>query len=38
MTESATGLILRTRLLTESSLIVNWLTPEFGRLSTAYPR
>jgi DNA repair protein RecO (recombination protein O) len=32
--ERATGLILRTRPLTETSLIVNWLTPEFGRLST----
>jgi DNA repair protein RecO (recombination protein O) len=28
------GIILRTRLLTESSLIVHWLTPEFGRVST----
>ena len=34
MIESATGLILRTRPLTETSLIVNWLTPEFGRIST----
>lgn len=34
MTESATGLILRTRPLTETSLIVNWLTPELGRIST----
>ena len=34
MIESATGLILRTRPLTESSLIVNWLTPEFGRIAT----
>jgi DNA repair protein RecO (recombination protein O) len=34
MIASATGIILRTRPLTESSLIVNWLTPEFGRLST----
>jgi len=34
MTESATGLILRTRPLTETSLIVHWLTPEFGRLAT----
>jgi DNA repair protein RecO (recombination protein O) len=32
--ERATGLILRTRPLTETSLIVNWLTAEFGRLST----
>lgn len=34
MIESATGLILRTRPLTETSLIVNWLTPEQGRIST----
>ena len=34
MIASATGLILRTRPLTETSLIVNWLTPEFGRIST----
>ena len=34
MIESAHGLILRTRPLTETSLIVNWLTPKFGRLST----
>ncbi len=34
MIESATGLILRTRPLTETSLIVQWLTPEFGRLAT----
>jgi DNA repair protein RecO (recombination protein O) len=34
MIERAMGLILRTRPLTETSLIVNWLTPEFGRLST----
>src|SRR5271170_7804668 len=33
MTESATGLILRTRLLTETSLIVHWLTPNFGRIA-----
>jgi DNA repair protein RecO (recombination protein O) len=32
--ERAHGLILRTRPFTETSLIVNWLTPEFGRLST----
>jgi DNA repair protein RecO (recombination protein O) len=32
--ESATGLILRTRPLTETSLIVNWLTREQGRVST----
>jgi DNA repair protein RecO len=34
MIESATGLILRTRPLTETSLIVQWLTPEFGRIAT----
>jgi DNA repair protein RecO (recombination protein O) len=34
MTESTTGLILRTRPLTETSLIVQWLTPGLGRLST----
>ena len=34
MIQSATGLILRTRPLTETSLIVNWLTAEFGRIST----
>ena len=34
MIESAQGIILRTRPLTETSLIVNWLTPEFGRIST----
>jgi DNA repair protein RecO (recombination protein O) len=34
MIQTATGLILRTRPLTETSLIVHWLTPEFGRLST----
>ena len=34
MTESATGLILRTRPLTETSLIVNWLTLDLGRIST----
>lgn len=34
MTESATGIILRTRPLTETSLIVNWLTPTLGRIST----
>jgi len=32
--ERAHGIILRTRPLTETSLIVNWLTPDFGRLST----
>ena len=35
MIESAAGIILRTRPLTETSLIVNWLTPNFGRISTA---
>src|SRR6266481_7056957 len=34
MTESATGLVLRTRPLTESSLIVHWLTQEKGRIAT----
>lgn len=35
MVESrATGIILRTRLLTETSLIVQWLTAEFGRVAT----
>lgn len=34
MTESAIGLILRTRPLTETSLIVNWLTAEHGRIAT----
>lgn len=32
--ERATGLVLRTRLLTESSLIVHWLTREQGRIAT----
>jgi DNA repair protein RecO (recombination protein O) len=32
--ETATGLILRTRPLTETSLIVHWLTPDFGRIAT----
>jgi DNA repair protein RecO (recombination protein O) len=32
--ESAHGLILRTRPLTETSLIVHWLTPAFGRIAT----
>ncbi len=35
MIESAHGIILRTRPLTETSLIVNWLTAEHGRISTA---
>jgi DNA repair protein RecO (recombination protein O) len=34
MIESAAGLILRTRPLTESSLIIHWLTPELGRIAT----
>jgi DNA repair protein RecO (recombination protein O) len=34
MTETTKGLILRTRPLTDSSLIVHWLTPDFGRLAT----
>jgi DNA repair protein RecO (recombination protein O) len=34
MTESAIGIILRTRPLTETSLIVHWLTPELGRVAT----
>jgi DNA repair protein RecO (recombination protein O) len=33
MTETATGLVLRTRPLTETSLIVHWLTPVFGRIA-----
>jgi DNA repair protein RecO (recombination protein O) len=35
MTESAAGIILRTQPLTETSLIINWLTPNFGRIATA---
>lgn len=34
MTESATGLILRARPLTETSLILHWLTPDRGRIAT----
>ncbi|MGD0539807.1 MAG: DNA repair protein RecO [Verrucomicrobiota bacterium] len=34
MIERATGLVLRTRPLTETSLIVHWLTPELGRVAT----
>jgi DNA repair protein RecO (recombination protein O) len=34
MIESAAGLVLRKRLLTETSLIVHWLTREFGRVAT----
>jgi DNA repair protein RecO (recombination protein O) len=34
MIQRATGIILRTRPLTETSLIVHWLTAEFGRIAT----
>ena len=34
MDEKSHGLILRTRPLTETSLIVHWLTPEAGRIAT----
>ena len=34
MIETATGIILRTRPLTETSLILHWLTPDLGRLAT----
>lgn len=34
MDERATGIVLRTRLLTETSLIVHWLTAEAGRIAT----
>ena len=34
MDERSTGLVLRIRPLTETSLIVHWLTAEFGRLAT----
>jgi DNA repair protein RecO (recombination protein O) len=34
MIETATGLVVRTRLLTETSLIIHWLTPALGRLAT----
>ena len=34
MLEKATGLVIRTRRLTETSLIVHWLTPALGRLAT----
>ena len=34
MIERAQGLVLRTRPFAETSLIVNWLTPDLGRLST----
>ena len=32
--ERATGIVLRTRPLTDTSLIVHWLTPDLGRLAT----
>jgi DNA repair protein RecO (recombination protein O) len=34
MTESGAGIILRTLPLTETSLIVHWLSPAFGRIAT----
>lgn len=34
MDERTAGIILRTRPLTETSLIVHWLTPDFGRIAT----
>jgi DNA repair protein RecO (recombination protein O) len=34
MTERTTGIILRTRPFTETSLIANWLTNDVGRIST----
>lgn len=34
MIESTCGIILRARPLTETSLIVHWLTPDFGRIAT----
>jgi DNA repair protein RecO (recombination protein O) len=34
MEERATGIIVRTRPLTETSLIVQWITAEHGRIST----
>src|SRR5690349_13507957 len=34
MIETAAGLVLRTRPLTETSLVVHWLTPNLGRLAT----
>ena len=34
MDQRTTGLILRTRPLTETSLIVHWLTPDLGRIAT----
>jgi len=34
MIESTHGIILRTRPLTETSLIIHWLTPDLGRIAT----
>jgi len=34
MVESATGIIVRTLPLTETSLIIHWLTPDLGRIAT----
>src|SRR5215213_2395132 len=34
MDERSTGIILRTRPLTETSLIVHWLTADLGRIAT----
>jgi DNA repair protein RecO (recombination protein O) len=34
MIESATGIVLRTLPLTETSLIIHWLTPDSGRIAT----
>jgi DNA repair protein RecO (recombination protein O) len=34
MEEQTSGLILRTRPLTETSLIVQWITPDLGRIAT----
>jgi DNA repair protein RecO (recombination protein O) len=34
MVETATGLVLRTRPLTETSLIIHWITPGLGRIAT----
>lgn len=35
MDETSQGIILRTRPLTDTSLVVHWLTPEAGRVATA---
>jgi DNA repair protein RecO (recombination protein O) len=34
MIESVTGIVVRTQPFTETSLIVQWLTPNFGRIAT----